>query len=442
MEDEMLDPIVFCNQEGVDAEEYIIATYLMTLPTKNIMEVTQAIAYEQSTGTWTHVPEDTPDVRELAVARVLGVYEVPNYEDKLPDGITDRNFIVHIGFPAHNINKQFPQMLTAVLGNISMSGKLKVLDIRFPKHYVKAFPGPQFGIEGTRRAVGITDGRPPMCAMFKPCTGASPATLAKMLYELGMGGVDIVKDDELLADPPYCTFKDRLAVIMKMVEKVEKERGRKLLYAINVTDSPKKQEEKIDWALKNGVNCLMFNVPTIGWANFAESVQQIGGKVPVLAHPDFAGAMFGSPHYGVSSSLILGKFMRMAGADFVICPSAYGKVPQVPEKVLQLAVALRGPFYDVKPVLPAPSAGMHPGQVQQLLNDFGPDTLVAAGGGYHGHPDGPRAGVRAFHQAVEAWMKKEAVEKFAEKQPELKAAIQKWGVYSEGHPTHYSLTSV
>ena len=119
----MLDPIVFVNQEGIDAEKFIITTYLMTMPTENIIEVSQAIAYKQSSGTWTHVPEGTPDVRELAMA-------------------------------------------------------------------------------------------------------------------------------------------------------------------------------------------------------------QINGRVPILAHPYFAGAMFDSPHCGVSSSLILGKFMRIAGADFVVCPSPYGKAPR------------------------------------------------------------------------------------------------------------------
>jgi 2,3-diketo-5-methylthiopentyl-1-phosphate enolase len=208
-----------------------------------------------------------------------------------------------------------------------------------------------------------------------------------------------------------------------------------------VTDAPHKQAENIERTLKAGANCLMFNVPTIGWASFAEAVKQIAGRVPVLAHPDFAGAYFGSPNYGVSSQLILGKFMRMAGADFVVCPSAYGKVPMVPERVLQIGVSLRAPFYDVKPVLPAPSAGMHPGQVQQLLNDFGPDTIVAAGGGYHGHPDGPRAGARAFVQAVEAWMKKEDVRQYAEGKAELKSAITKWGVYSPSTPTVYALTN-
>lgn len=437
----MLDPLAWSTQEGIDAEQFIIATYLMTLPTKAAMDVAQAIAYEQSTGTWTAVPEDTDQVRAQSVAKVLGVHEVPNFEDKLPDGITDRNFIVDIAFPAENIHNQFPQMLTAVLGNISMSGKLKVLDIRFPKAFVKSMPGPAFGVDGTRKVLGLAPGTPPLCAMFKPCTGAPPATLAKMFYELGMGGVNIVKDDELLADPKFCTIDDRLDLMVKEIEKIKKETGRTVLYALNVTDAPHKQADNIERTLKAGANCLMFNVPTIGWASFAEAVRQINGRVPVLAHPDFAGAYFGSPHYGVSSQLILGKFMRMAGADFVVCPSAYGKVPMVPERVLQIGVSLRAPFYDLKPVLPAPSAGMHPGQVQQLLNDFGPDTIVAAGGGYHGHPDGPRAGAKAFVQAVEAWMKKQDVRKATEAHPELKKAIDKWGVYTPSTPTVYALTN-
>ncbi len=437
----MLDPLAWSNQEGIDAEQFIIATYLMTLPTRHAMDVAQAIAYEQSTGTWTDVPEDTEAVRAQSVAKVLGVHEVPNYEDKLPEGTVDRTFIVDIAFPAENIHNQFPQMLTAVLGNISMSGKLKVLDIRFPKAYVKSFPGPAFGVEGTRKVLGLAAGTPPLCAMFKPCTGAPPHVLAKMFYELGMGGVNIVKDDELLADPKFCTIDARLDLVMKEQQKIKKETGRNVLYALNVTDAPLKQAENIERTLKAGANCLMFNVPTIGWASFAEAVRQIDGRVPVLAHPDFAGAFFGSPHYGLSSQLILGKFMRMAGADFVVCPSAYGKVPQIPERVLQLGVALRAGFYDVKPVLPAPSAGMHPGQVQQLLNDFGGDTIVAAGGGYHGHPKGPRAGARAFVQAVEAWMQGVDVSKAAEKNPELKEAIDKWGVYTPQTPTQYALTN-
>ena len=54
----MLDPLAWSNQEGIDAEQFIIATYLITMPTRSAMDAAQAIAYEQSTGTWTHVPEE------------------------------------------------------------------------------------------------------------------------------------------------------------------------------------------------------------------------------------------------------------------------------------------------------------------------------------------------------------------------------------------------
>jgi 2,3-diketo-5-methylthiopentyl-1-phosphate enolase len=143
----------------------------------------------------------------------------------------------------------------------------------------------------------------------------------------------------------------------------------------------------------------------------------------------------------LNSALILGKFMRMAGADMVICPSPYGKVPMVPERVQAIAQNLRAPLYTLKAVPPAPSAGMHPGQVQQLLNDFGKDTIVAAGGGYHGHPQGARVGVRAFRQAIDAWMKGMDTREYANNHPELKQALDKWGFYTPKTPTHYALTN-
>jgi 2,3-diketo-5-methylthiopentyl-1-phosphate enolase len=436
----MLDPLVLSTQEGIDNEKFIIATYSIRCQTRNMMEVVQAICFEQSTGTWMRVPEETEEVRRRSLAKLVSVWELPHYEDKIPADTEERVFVCQIAFPADNINNQFPQMLTAVYGNISMSGKLKVLDIRFPRSFVASFPGPQFGVEGLRKLAGVKNGRPLTCAMFKPCVGPAAPVLAKMMFELGMGGLDVVKDDELLADPPFCTLKDRLREVMKAVKEVEKRRGRRLLYAVNVTDAPEKQRRNIDMALKMGANCLMFNVPTIGWASLSDAVRQIKGRVPVLAHPDFAGAYFGSPDYGLNSSLILGKFMRLAGADMVICPSPYGKVPMVLERVLSIAQQLQSPLYNLKPCLVAPSAGMHQGQVQQLLNDFGPDVIAAGGGCFHGHPGGIKGGADAMYQAIDAWMKGKTTADAASRHPELKAAVEKWGVFSWKTPTRYALT--
>lgn len=437
----MIDPLILTTPEGYDPEQYVVATYLFTTHARNAHEVVQAVALEQSTGTWTGVPEETEAVRVQSVAKIPGIYEVPHFEDRIPDPDAARTFVFQIAFPADNLHNQFPQMLTAVYGNISMSGKLKVLDIRFPKAFVKSMPGPAFGVEGLRKAAGVAAGRPMLCSMFKPCVGAPPASLAKMLYELGMGGVNVVKDDELLANPHFCTIEARLEACLKAVEKVKKETGRTVLYALNVTDAPALQAKNIDLALKMGANCLMFNVPTIGWASFAEAVAQIKGRVPVLSHPDFAGAYHGSPEYGLNSALVLGKFSRMAGTDMQVCPSAYGKVPMVHDRVLSIAQYLRAPLYDLKPCMVAPSAGMHPGQVQQLLNDFGADTIVAAGGGYHGHPKGAIAGGVAFNQAVDAWLSKTPITEYAKTHEELRLALEKWGVFTWATPTQYALTT-
>ena len=45
-------------------------------------------------------------------------------------------------------------------------------------------------------------------------------------------------------------------------------------------------------------------------------------------------------------------------------------------------------WYGLKPVLPVASGGLHPRLVPALLETFGNDVVLQAGGGIHGHPDG------------------------------------------------------
>ena len=432
----MLDSHFFSNPEGINAEDYVIATYLCSRNSISVVKDAWSLANGQSTGTWVQVADDSDQVRETAAAKVLAVYEVPHYEDSLPPETGERSSIVIVAYPLINIGNQIPQMLTTVLGNVSLTGKVKLLDIRFPKKFVKTFPGPLFGIDGLRQQVKAGP-RPLLCSVFKPCVGAPPSVLARMTFELGIGGTDIVKDDELLADPEYCSLDKRLEACLESLQQVEKERDRKMLYALNVTDAPKKMSMNIERALQNGANCLMFNVPTLGWAAFADAVVQVNGRVPILAHPDFAGAFYGSPQHGMNSALVLGKLMRICGADLVPLPSSYGKLPLLQDRVLSIASALRSPLYDLKDTLPGPSGGLHPGQVHLLLEDFGIDTLITAGGGYHGHPQGSRAGARAFMQAIEAWQKNVDVETYSRNYPELKEALRIWGIASREKPTKY-----
>jgi len=424
-----LDPRVFGIFEGVDSEDYILGLYYMEAESLDLLKKVEAIALEQSTGTWVPVPEETEEIREKYSARVLAIHEIPEYEDALPQEKV-RKFIFLLGFPVVNISRQIPQLLTALYGNISMAGKIKLLDIFLPKSFVKNFKGPKFGIEGLRELLGVQD-RPLIVAMFKPCIGMDPKTLGKLLFELGTAGVDIVKDDELLADPQFCPVEERLEICLKACDKVYSETGKKVLYAINITDNLDLMFKKARLAIKNGANCLMVNVYTVSYSSLSALAEDSQINVPILAHPDFAGALFGSPYYGLTSSLVLGKLTRLSGADMVIYPSYFGKVPMVKERVIRIGQELTSKFYHLKRVFPGPSAGLHPGVIDRLMEDFGIDVLIGAGGGIHGHPMGRAAGVKAFYQAIDAVKKGIPLKEAAQDKKELKAAIEKWGVYED-----------
>jgi 2,3-diketo-5-methylthiopentyl-1-phosphate enolase len=110
-----------------------------------------------------------------------------------------------------------------------------------------------------------------------------------------------------------------------------------------------------------------------------------------------------SPISGISSILVCGKLVRLAGADMVIYPGPYGKVPTfIKEKYIRVAKYLRAPMNGLKQTLPCPSGGNTVLKVPKLISDLGVDIGIAAGGAVHAHPLGSRAGAKTLRQAIEA----------------------------------------
>ncbi|MHA1131638.1 MAG: hypothetical protein ACTSQQ_12625, partial [Candidatus Helarchaeota archaeon] len=102
--------------EGVDFEEYVIATYFGEVPANMGIswKLAQAIAIEQSTGTWVAVPGETPEVRRRHVAKVLSVTQIPDYEHERPGPKEEpyRTYVLQIGFPAENVWNTLGLLLT------------------------------------------------------------------------------------------------------------------------------------------------------------------------------------------------------------------------------------------------------------------------------------------------------------------------------------------
>jgi ribulose-bisphosphate carboxylase large chain len=95
-------------------------------------------------------------------------------------------------------------------------------------------------------------------------------------------------------------------------------------------------------------------------------------------------------------------------------------------EVLENIEACKSEMGGLKPVLPAASGGLHPRLVPALLETFGNDVVLQAGGGIHGHPEGTVAGAKAMRQAVDATLEKNPLDEYAQTHRELKAALAHW----------------
>lgn len=67
--------------------------------------------------------------------------------------------------------------------------------------------------------------------------------------------------------------------------------------------------------------------------------------------------------------------------------------------------------------------------VHAAVEMYGSDIILGAGAGVHAHPQGTTAGSRAFRQAVDALMEGVSVEEASKTKPELRAAVDAWGIY-------------
>jgi len=412
--------------DGIDYDEYLIATYLASFAAEvPIPLLSMALAIEQSTGTWVAVPGETPEVRRHHIAKVLGVYELPDYEFSVPPSVETRNWVIQVAYPEVNIGSQIPMLLTSVVGNISMGGNIKLLDIRFPQKFVAGFKGPKFGIAGIREILGIPK-RPLLNNMIKPCTGYPLELGAELFRQAALGGCDIIKDDELIADASFNSIDGRVKRYMEIEKQVYEETGEHTLYTVNITDKVPKVFDNAKRAVEMGCNALMVNYLAVGLPVMQALTEDPNINVPILAHMDVAGAMYMSPLHGVSSHIVLGKLPRLAGADVVVIPAPYGKAPVIPDKFKNVAKNLTFPLYQLRPTFPMPSGGITPSMVPKVMADLGNDIVIGSGGGVHAHPQGPVAGGKAFRQAIDATLDGIPLEEYAKEHPELEAVLKPW----------------
>ncbi len=415
--------------EAIDMETHLVATYWAQMDKGWDMSMLgQVLAIEQTTGTWTPCPGETPEIRAKHVAKVIGVYEAPYYEYGVPADVTARQYIIQIAFPAINVEDQLPMMLTALVGNISLVPNFKLLDIRLPKATLEQYNGPRFGTDGWWSALGLQKGRPLLNNMIKPCSGYPLEVGAELFRQAALGGCDVIKDDELIANMRYNDAVERVKTYMKIEKEVFQETGEHTLYTVNVTDRLPRMFDLAKRCIDAGANAMMVNYLAVGPEAMRALADDPDINVPILAHMDVAGAYFMSPYQGISSPIIFGKISRLCGADSIVLPfSMGGKAMYMHDRFMATTRNLIYPMGNLKPTMPMPSGGITPNNVHDIVNALGTDVMIGSGGGIHAHPMGPRAGAQALRQAIDAACKGIKLEEYAKEHEELGVALGVWG---------------
>jgi ribulose-bisphosphate carboxylase large chain len=403
--------------------------YLETF--ENPEKIAEMIANMQSTGTWKELPEKYEKSLKKYKAKVKFVKKIGKKRKiELPTRIKINKKIncadVVISYPVENFGDNITLLLTTVAGEIfdmSQLTAIKVIDINFTDEYLKFFKGPKFGIDGIREITGVKD-RPFFGGIIKPCVGLSAKQIAGLTYKVAVNGADFIKDDELLGNMDYNTVKQRAEEIGKVLKKVYEKTGKKVLYAINVTDYPDRVFLFHDIIKKYGAGALLFNVLAGGFSVLKKLADYT--ELPIHCHRDFSVATFRCKYLGITSKLFT-KIVRICGGDMIQCGGIdSGYLFEKDEEVLENFSACTQELSHIKKALPVSSGGQWAGKIpvnlQKIKNN---DFLFLCGGGIFTHPDGPAAGIKSIYAAYEITKNGEKIENSGCK--ELKNAIKYFG---------------
>ncbi|MDM5337766.1 2,3-diketo-5-methylthiopentyl-1-phosphate enolase [Fictibacillus enclensis] len=405
----------------------VTATYLVHDPKGNFEKKAEGIALGLTVGSWTDLPDLQKEQLKNHKGSVAEIIELP--EDARVNqyfGSPRKQALLKISYPAANFSPDLPAILTTVFGKLSLDGEVKLIDLEFSEDLSSAFPGPSFGIDGIRNQLGVYE-RPLLMSIFKAVIGRDMDYFKHQLREQALGGVDLVKDDEILFDNPRTPFEERIKTAKQVLAETEEETGHKTLYAVNLTGRTFELKDKAKRAAELGASALLLNVFAYGLDVLQSLAEDPEINLPIMAHPAVSGALTPSEFYGISNRLLLGKLLRLAGADLVLFPSPYGSVALRKEDAVGIAAELTEKHINWKGAFPVPSAGIHPGLTPLLLQDFGIDSIINAGGGVHGHPGGAVAGGKAFRDAIDGLLLNKSLEQISEESDPLKAALNLWG---------------
>jgi ribulose-bisphosphate carboxylase large chain len=355
--------------------EPLRALYRLDVEPAQAAERAETLALEQT------VELPRAAVREPVVeAEVLGRVEEVR---ALPEG----GVLATLAFPVETTGFEPSQLLNVLFGNSSLEPDVELVDVLLPPSLLSALGGPRFGVEGIRKVLGAY-GRPLTCTALKPL-GLGPDALARICLGFARAGVDVIKDDHMLADQPFCPFEARVHACQAAVAQVGRETGHHAVYAPNLSGPPDRVVRQLRLAQQIGVGAVLVAPMLVGIPVFWQLVRE-EAAVPVIAHPAFAGG----PR--IAPEAFLGRLFRAFGADAVIYPHSGGRFSYGLGTCRRIADRLREAWSGLRPALPVPAGGIQLERVDEVTAFYGSDVMLLIGGSLYEAGDALEQRTRMF----------------------------------------------
>jgi ribulose-bisphosphate carboxylase large chain len=297
------------------------------------------------------------------------------------------------------------------------------MDLEVPESFTRVFPGPRFGINGTRQLTAV-QGRPLIGTIIKPSVGLAPEQTAKLVKQLAEAGIDFIKDDELMANPPHSPFEKRVAAVMRVINDHADRTGKKVMYTFNVSGEIDEMLRHYQRVQSVGGTGVMVSLNSVGLAGVKQLCDQ--GALVVHGHRNGWGMLNRHPMLGIEFPAYQ-KFWRLAGVDQLHVNGIANKFWESDDSVVRSIEACLKPFVGqrVLPVVSSGQTGLQAPETYRRTKTI--DLLYMAGGGIMAHPSGPPAGVAALRQCWEAAVAGVPLEDYAKTHPELQKQLEKFG---------------
>ena len=392
----------FRNREEIDLNKYYIATYEMS-SSANLRDAAWNLAIGQSVGNPNVRNEwETDEMFENHSCIILGD------EIALTASV---NGTVEIAFPVANTDWDtdgISHMLCQLMGghvDIDIITKCRLVGLELPTTVTHHFLGPKFGLSGFREFTGQYE-KPLLGGIVKPKIGVSPEVLLEMVKQMVDGGVDFIKEDEIMSNPACAPLERRVEIIANYLAK----QSRKVVFCHTINADPHIVMDRVKRVHELGGNGIHINV--FSGLGVYNSIRKL--DLPLFLHFQKSGdKVFTDKNHRFSISWpVICQLATMMGVDTIQTGMMGGYSNDDPVELEQAINILRAG--NTTPVL---SCGFHPGLVEKITNLAGQDYMANVGGAIHGHPGGTISGATAMRQAVDKTYG-----------PEYDQAINKWGL--------------